>query len=264
MSARRETRLSLGDKRLIQLEMLKEIDVFCRDNNIRYSLAYGTLIGAIRHKGFIPWDDDVDLIMPLPDMLRFKSIFKSDSISFCDVDTVEKYDLPFPRLSSKGTYQRVGLMTKTYGVNIDLYVMICLPNSEEIINSFFSKANSILKRRRRYKTIRKYMSYIFPIQPLPGFTKCMTQYHDFLLKEFPYTGTAPFFAVAGLPSWKEVYMFDFLDSLIDVEFEGLVLLATAHYDEWLTKEYGDYMSPPPEDQRHPYHGGRFYRVNNLW
>ena len=72
MSKEKRKQISLEEKKSIQLEMLKEIDAFCRNNNIKYSLAFGTLIGAVRHKGFIPWDDDVDIMMPLPDMLRFR------------------------------------------------------------------------------------------------------------------------------------------------------------------------------------------------
>ena len=59
----KEKPISFEEKRSIQLEMLKEIDAFCRNNGIKYSLAFGTLLGAIRHKGFIPWDDDIDIMM---------------------------------------------------------------------------------------------------------------------------------------------------------------------------------------------------------
>ena len=78
--------ISFEEKKRIQLEMLDEIDAFCRANNIRYSIAFGTLLGAVRHKGFIPWDDDVDIMMPLPDLMRFKQMFKSNTIDYLDVD----------------------------------------------------------------------------------------------------------------------------------------------------------------------------------
>ena len=63
--------MSLREVQLGCFEILKDVHVFCVSNNIRYSLAYGTLLGAIRHKGFIPWDDDIDIIMPKPDYDRF-------------------------------------------------------------------------------------------------------------------------------------------------------------------------------------------------
>lgn len=86
------------ERKQIQLQMLIEVDEFCRKHKIRYSLAYGTLIGAIRHKGFIPWDDDVDIMMPLPDMLKFRDLFKSETMRYCDVDTDPKYQYAFQEL----------------------------------------------------------------------------------------------------------------------------------------------------------------------
>ena len=73
---KKKNAITLDERKQIQLEMLIEIDKFCREHNIKYMLAYGTLIGAVRHKGYIPWDDDVDISMPLEDILRFKNEFK--------------------------------------------------------------------------------------------------------------------------------------------------------------------------------------------
>ena len=140
--------ISLDERKQIQLEMLDEIDAFCRKHKIRYTLAYGTLIGAIRHKGFIPWDDDVDLLMPLPDMLRFKKEFKSEKIRFCDVDTEPYYEYPFPRLAYNETYRKEGIVATSYGINIDLYYLISMDPDREKTESFFEGANRILSKRR--------------------------------------------------------------------------------------------------------------------
>ena len=71
--------ISQEEIRSIQIAILNSVDAFCRKNNLKYSLAYGTLIGAVRHKGFIPWDDDIDIIMPRPDYDRFVAKYK-DSV----------------------------------------------------------------------------------------------------------------------------------------------------------------------------------------
>ncbi len=66
------------EARHLQYEMLKVVDKFCRENNITYYLAFGTLLGAVRHRGFIPWDDDVDVMLPQPDLDKFCRLFKSN------------------------------------------------------------------------------------------------------------------------------------------------------------------------------------------
>ncbi len=70
--------LTLSDVKAVSLDILKDVHEFCIAHDIKYSLAYGTLIGAIRHKGFIPWDDDIDIVMPRPDFERFFKEYKSE------------------------------------------------------------------------------------------------------------------------------------------------------------------------------------------
>lgn len=250
--------ITFEERKKIQLEMLEEIDAFCRSHNIKYTLAYGTLIGAIRHKGFIPWDDDLDLMMPLPDLLRFKKEFRSEKIIYCDIDTHRGYYLPFPRLAYKTTYQKKGLVLKSYGVNIDLYYIIGIPDSDNEVNCFFRRANVLLRRRQKIHKIYTLATRLLPIKYIPFYNTIIKNYRNYFLNAFPYKDCNRFFAVAGLPIWKEVYDFDMFKSLIDVKFENKTLLATADYHRFLTQEYGDYMTPPPENERVPYHGGHYY------
>ena len=83
-------KMRLKDIQSVSLEVLKDVHDFCITNDIRYSLAYGTLIGAVRHQGFIPWDDDIDIFMPRPDYEKFCKIYPSEKyklISSYDQDS---------------------------------------------------------------------------------------------------------------------------------------------------------------------------------
>lgn len=253
--------ISLEEKKCIQLEMLKEIDAFCRNNNIRYSLAFGTLLGAVRHKGFIPWDDDVDIMMPLPDMLVFKDLFQSKNLKYCDVDTEKHYEYPFSRIVHLGTYNQKGLTFKDYGICIDLYPIVSIPSEKNQQDLYFSIAINKQKRRKQFETLRNRIIRHFPISSIPGYDAVQKKYRDHLLKECqPYGTTSCYYTVAGPLSIRKrtMYGHDIFEQLIDLEFEGDFFCCIKDYDYFLRLRYGDYMTPPPESERHPYHGGRYY------
>ena len=253
--------ISIEEKKQIQLRMLEEIDEFCRRNGIRYSLAYGTLIGAIRHKGFIPWDDDVDIMMPLPDMMKFKAIFHSETMCYCDVDTNPKYQYSFSRIVNTQTFEKEGIISTTYGVAIDLYPILGLPDSVEEIQCFFNRIQPEKDRRLHIIRLRHILLKILPINSIPGFNKAMKRYRDLVFR-YPYESTKYFFTNGGEFEMRNVYSFDLFKEIIDVSFEGRKFMAVACYDECLRQFYGDYMQLPPEEERVPYHGGHYYWRND--
>ena len=255
--------ITLGEKRAIQFEMLKEIQDFCERRNIRYSLAYGTLIGAIRHKGFIPWDDDLDIMMPLPDMIRFKEEFKSENIKYCDIDTEKYYEYGFSRLAHKGTYKKHGLVFRDYGIDIDLYPVFNVPDTEEKRDVFFERIMPLFKKRILMMNLRNRIINYLPLKTIPGFKNVIRQYRDELLFGGEKYGTTSHYYVLGGPIYREerercVYDYDLFDNLIKVEFEGEKFFSIKRYHEFLTLFYGDYMQLPPEEERHPSHNGAYY------
>lgn len=253
----KKTPITLEERKKIQLEMLDEIDAFCRSHDIRYSLAFGTLIGAIRHKGYIPWDDDVDLIMPLPDMLRFKREFISDKLAYVDIDTVSHYEYHFSRICYLPTYSKTGLLEKSYGVNIDLYPVVGMPDTEESIQKFLKDIEPLYKKRLKLIAIRRRLIKRLPFAFVPGYTSTIRQFRDVILNSYPYE-TAQNYLHAGRACWDNIFDFDVFERLIEVGFEGHTYMAPERYHEYLTHCYGDYMQLPPENQRHPYHGGTYY------
>lgn len=252
--------ITLEERKKIQLDMLVEIDAFCRSHNIKYILAFGTLLGAIRHKGYIPWDDDVDISMPLEDMIRFKKEFKSEKIIYCDVDTIDDYEWTFPRLAHKQTYNKCGLISKTYGINIDLYPMIEVSSSMKDNNIIINKLMNMFRLYCFLIKFRRRLIKLLPITKLVGFQYFVRKYRDLSFSLLSYKNGGAFHFDAGPLEKFELHTLNFnpFDKLIEVEFEGYKFWAPANYHKYLTVRYGDYMTPPPEAQRHPYHIAKYY------
>lgn len=250
--------LTLEERRRIQLEMLREFDVFCRKNNLKYSLAYGTLLGAIRHKGFIPWDDDVDIMMPLNDMQKMRSLLKSDLIEYCDVDICKYFNYGFSRLAHKGSFSKPGMIVKSYGVPIDLYPIYNIPDNEIERDKYFNKVNKILKVRLSIIKWRGRIIRAFPVKTIPLHTYFVRKYRD-VCQQYGYTPSNTSYICSGMAQYrKNILRKDVFEKVVDVDFEGEKFMSIADYDYFLTNRYGNYMQLPPEEDRHPQHGGHFY------
>lgn len=247
-----------AERRQIQLDMLKEIDHFCRTHQIRCSLSNGTLLGAIRHGGYIPWDDDVDICMPLPDMLRFKDIFASEKMKYCDIDTERHYEFAFPRIVYTPTFSLRGRFVKSYGISIDLYPVLGMPMTKKEVNVFFDEIRELLKGRRKMLAMnRRAQKYLF-MNAIPGFDTSVREFKDKIFS-YPYEGSHYLFHYGGYLKWSKVFEEDLFKEMTEVNFEGEKFMAFKKYDDYLRHLYGDYMQFPPEEQRQGYH-----RINKLY
>lgn len=251
-------KISLEEKRKIQLEMLKEIDTFCREHHLKYILAFGTLIGAIRHKGFIPWDDDLDICMPIDDLEIFKKEFQSDNIEYVDIDIDKSYSFLFPRLVHKKTYSKIGYFNKGKGVNIDVYPCFECKGNKDDLQVIFEKTKSM---RKKDLTLLKWKNRIARYTPFPNILNLessIKKSRNYLYSQCVEEGSSVYYVYGGELDFRNVYQFNIFKNIIDVEFEGHKFMAPACYDSYLKQFYGDYMQLPPEEQRHPYHGDYYY------
>ena len=126
---------NIRDTQNLMLPVLVFIDKICREHNLRYSLAYGTLIGAIRHKGFIPWDDDIDILMPRPDYEKLQNIIKnmnSDEFGIMDSNDLDSfYVTRMAKIFNKKTYLKEfpHKYILEYGAFVDIFAVNGMPDN---------------------------------------------------------------------------------------------------------------------------------------
>lgn len=258
------TKEELRKLQLIQLEILIEFDKICKKHNLKYSLAGGTLIGAIRHKGFIPWDDDIDVTMPRIDYNKFTEIQKKelnkDKYYFQNMDTDDDYVMLSAKIRRKNSIYSESLnnMNKEkQGIWIDIFPMDNTSN-----NLFIAKINYlrilILKIGLSYKCNNECYSPVLYKKIILNIIKLFSKVHSIKyyknkLKKLSekYNNKISKYVVsnAGVYLFKEIIESKYFDSLTSVEFEGYKFNAPKDYDNYLKHYYNDYMKLPPKDKQ---------------
>ena len=252
----------LRKMQLVQLEMLIEVDRICRKFNIRYSLDGGTLLGAVRHKGFIPWDDDIDLIMERKEYEKFYAICEKelDTTRFFlqEHRTDEYYCVGYPRLRRKNTiYLRAGHEHMKYqtGIFIDIFVLDGVPDNKLIrpIHRFWcfclrkmlwAESGQVIHEkllmRKWYKILAKIpKNWIF--NRIAALERAYNQHSTELVSHLthPYPSKS---CLYGIPR-------NLLEEYTELVFEDKKFLAVKNYKEYLTLLYGDYMKLPPVEKQ---------------
>ena len=163
---------SLDELKKIELEIMKKIHEFCVENKITYYLAYGTLIGAIRHKGFIPWDDDIDILMKREDYNRFLELFpewcKDKNLSIANPWTKPYYGRPMTKVYDNRTFltEPDFRSDDPYGVFVDIWILDGFPSDGEVkwLNKMKKEKKKLLAsclRINRKYSFKKNISIFF-------------------------------------------------------------------------------------------------------
>ncbi|ORU01446.1 Lipopolysaccharide cholinephosphotransferase LicD1 [Anaerovibrio sp. JC8] len=272
--------LTIRETQEVALEVLKTITDLCEKIGSRYFLAYGTLLGAVRHKGFIPWDDDVDIMMPRPDYERLLSYFKEHAEEYPHIRLFNYDECPeYPYMISRFSDNRYKLVVdneKPYGMGvfIDVYPLDGLGNDYKLAVKKAKKADFLSTccfqaTRQHYSTEintsgHKILKNILKI-PVFIFSKIMGKdYFQRKLKCIKYEEYEASDYV-GCGVWivggeEDVFPRSMFTELMDSNFENYSFKIPKEYDAVLKKIFNDYMKLPPEKDRVGHHHYRTYRL----
>lgn len=257
--------IGLEEYKSVILNVLLKVDEICKEHNLRYSLFYGTLLGAVRHQGYIPWDDDIDIAMPIEDYDRLASIIQKGNYGLYFIRPEESKDtcFAFGKICDTRTTIHESSVDdiKGYGAYIDVYPFVKIPVNGKWDNY---KKWKTYRRLASYSKLKKYKRTNSGIQNLGRFIEFsigkVINPRKLALKSAMAQREANQFVVDnnvdynyGVIWHPKRFPKDMFDNQQVVMFEGHELCGTSDYDTVLKIEFGDYMKLPPEEKRIPHH-----------
>lgn len=250
--------ITSDELRSIQLDLLQKTAEFCESHGLRFFLCGGTLIGAIRHKGYIPWDDDIDIAMPRSDYDQFVKTFNhpDNYYQVVNLDTNSDYAYPFAKVFDRRTIlNELHYPGDTFGVYIDVFPADGIKKVFQIKKIMLLRKFLNTKRANYYhRTISKKIINTFgKLLLLPFSAHQIATWMDKEARKYKF-GSIPKAGVIANPlGIGEMVRKSVFDSDIYQEFEGGKYPVPIGYDEWLRSIYGDYMQLPPEEHRVTHH-----------
>lgn len=265
--------LSLREIQLEELALLRSFKQFCDEHDLTFYLAGGTLLGAVRHKGFIPWDDDVDVCMPRPDWDRFVRL--ASQFKKATGNSVEPFmganlgNTPFVKVCSSEIAVRAEIECEDSALWLDVFPVDGLPDSEEGVESVYNRAHHL----RSFVTIatttvqpghsfaqKAARRVLGPILRIPSVRSFSYQRLDAFARSLAYGSTNTVGALTwGVYGAGEAMPLDEFEKQVSVEFEGCKMPCMSCWEKYLTGLYGDYMQLPPVEKRAA-HGMKAWRI----
>lgn len=266
----------LKELQRIELEILKEIDKICRCHHIRYYLAGGTLLGAVRHQGFIPWDDDIDIAMPREDYEQFIKIMsykKHPTYKLLDIECTKGYPYTFAKVVDTRTrlVEEIGKDIQDMGIFIDIFPIDGMGMQKE---KAMQRLMKIIRLRSRIweaalkkdeiknkesnlknQVVKAVANRLIKII---GIKRCYHYMMKYVKQETFQDSKWIASAVGGAGIERELIERKYFDNVIEMEFEGKKFYAPEGYKKYLTNLYGDYMKMPSEECRVASHRGRIW------
>ncbi|MDR1739444.1 MAG: LicD family protein [Bacteroidales bacterium] len=247
---------------MVELELLCEVDRICRLSEINYRIAAGTLLGAVRHGGFIPWDDDADVHFKREEYLKFREACKvflnTDKFYFQDYEETCGYRWGYGKLRRKDSlFVRNGQEHMPYeqGIFIDLFIDDYVPDNYLLRCLcaakcfFYRKAFWSVVGKKTAKGVERFVYICLSIIPEKVLKKSFGRFEKKRNNETKWVRPLTFPA----PTRDYAYPAKLWDTFTEIKFEGITFKTFGNFDAYLLFKYGDYMDLPPVSERktHP-------------
>ena len=259
--------IDIEQLRKIQLEILKEVIIFCNNNDIEYFITGGTLLGAVRHGGYIPWDDDIDLAIPRKDYERFITSFnngRTDRLRVLSIDKDKFYPYVFAKvLDTNTTIEEDNDFNYQISVYVDVFPLDNLTDDMKYTLVLYYKIkfyNRLLyiKVANEYKKLNIFKSFTLKIIK---FLLSNIEYYDIISKidkvssKYINNDNSKYVGVMSLLKYGkgEIVEREIFSKSVILSFENISVKAPIGYDNYLSKLYGNYMELPPIDKRVSHH-----------
>lgn len=270
------TAVELTEWKRIVTDILREFHTICKENNLRYFCCGGTAIGAVRHKGIIPWDDDIDISMPRPDYDRLVEVCQQRDMGNYELVTpynTPDYPLPFMKLCRKDTTlieQKhipcvIGVFIDIFpldGTSSDVTEAARMKRQYEKLwhkleavssRSSFAEHISLLKDRKEWgRFLTKTVAFFWR----DGMRRQLLRRLEAISRSHPFDTSQNVIVYGGSYGAKEIMPKSFCEgSDIPMPFENITAMMPSGYNEYLTRIYGNYMQLPPKEKQvsHHYH-----------
>lgn len=267
-----KTEIELEELKRLQIDILQSVHDFCVEHQLKYSLGFGTLLGAIRHKGYIPWDDDIDILMPRIDYEKFVAAYTHKFYKVYDYRIDPDYEMPYAKVADTRTLLMENVNTKNIGINIDVFPLDPLLDTKD--ESFaFMKSLVPLKLKFRMKLVRPSVKNVWWKRIAINLSKVLVMHVSLNKlseelnqriaklgnKETNYVGTP---ADCDPYAIKSIYEKELFEEYILTPFENRMFYIPSGYDRLLRNYYGDYMQLPPINEREsPHTLNRIYWID---